>query len=270
MSSISYYLRQAYVLLFARKAFYKANLLLYKLSMRGMGILNYENEIVSGERAFIKFLQKQHRLDKGVIMDVGANIGNYAVMLRNKNIQLPILAFEPHPVSYAKLLATADKYHFQPIPVGLSAEVSTATIYDHADNSGSEHASMYREVLSELHHSPPAGVDIQLSTIDDIVSEYNITHIALLKIDTEGNELNVLKGATSTLRRDMIDCIQVEFNEMNVISRTFFRDLIDILPGFDFYRLLPDGLHPLGPYKAAVYEIFAFQNVIALRRNPHQ
>lgn len=87
----------------------------------------------------------------------------------------------------------------------------------------------------------------------------------MLKIDTEGHELNVLKGARLTIAKGMVDVIQIEFNEMNVISRTFFKDIIDILPGYDFYRLLPDGLLPLGAYKILDFEIFAFQNIVALK-----
>ena len=43
-----------YQFLFARKAFYKFNKGLYYLSLRGLGILNYENYKLSGEQAFIE------------------------------------------------------------------------------------------------------------------------------------------------------------------------------------------------------------------------
>ena len=54
--------------------------------------------------------------------------------------------------------------------------------------------------------------------------------------------------------------------EMNVISKTFFKDIVDLLPGYDFYRLLPDGLKALGTYKSAHFEIFSFQNIVAIKK----
>lgn len=259
-------IERIYVFLFARKALYKLNLLLYKLSLRGLGILNYENDQVSGERAFIRFLLASGRLEKGVVLDVGANIGHYSIMLRTSKVALPIYAFEPHPVAFKRLQQAAHQHDFTPVPSGAGHEVATAVIYDYADNGGSEHASMYQEVITGLRQQAADAVNIALTTVDDFVADNGIREISLLKIDTEGNELNVLKGASQSIAKGMIKVIQVEFNEMNVIARTFFKDIADLLPDYDFYRLLPDGPCALGPYNVAAFEIFAFQNIVAIRR----
>jgi len=266
MNALSNTVKKVYVFLFARKALYRLNLLIYKLSMTGIGIHNYENDHVSGEKAFIKYMKARHLFKDGVILDVGANIGHYAVMLRENNITLPIFAFEPHPVAFKKLEEAASVHHFIPVKRGAGEVSATAVIYDYAGNTGSEHASMYKEVISDLRNSEVEAVNIDLVSIDQFVTENNIAKIALLKIDTEGHELNVLKGAKDTIKRGLVNVIQIEFNEMNVISRTFFRDIIDILPVYDFYRLLPDGLLPLGAYKILDFEIFAFQNIVAMKR----
>jgi FkbM family methyltransferase len=266
MNALSNTVKKVYVFLFARKALYRINLLLYKLSMTGIGIHNYENDYVSGEKAFIKYMKARNLFKEGVILDVGANIGHYAIMLRENNIALPIFAFEPHPVAFKKLEQAASAHHFIPVKRGAGEVSTTAVIYDYAGNTGSEHASMYKEVISDLRNSEVEAVNIDLVSIDQFVAENNIAKIALLKIDTEGHELNVLKGAKDTIARGLVNVIQIEFNEMNVISRTFFRDIIDLLPGYDFYRLLPDGLLPLGAYKILDFEIFAFQNIVALKR----
>lgn len=266
MNIFSTTIKKIYVFLFARKAFYKINLLLYKLSMTGIGIHNYENDHVSGEKSFIKYMIAKNGFKDGVILDVGANVGHYAIMLRKNKVTLPIYAFEPHPAAFKKLAQAASLHQFIPVKRG-AGEVSTqAVIYDYAGNTGSEHASMYKGVISELYNSAVEEVSIDLVSIDHFVVENNISKIALLKIDTEGHELNVLKGAKLTLASGMVNVIQIEFNEMNVISRTFFKDIIDLLPGYDFYRLLPDGLRALGVYKVLDFEIFAFQNIVALKR----
>jgi len=266
MNALGKAVKRVYVLLFARRVFYPVNLFLYKLSMFGLGIRNHENDLVSGEKAFIKFLKARRKLDTGVVMDIGANMGNYSVMLRKSGITLPLFAFEPHPVAYRKLSAAAETYNFTAVPMGAGEESSTATIYDYQGDGGSEHASMYKGVIEHLHKGKAEEATIALTTIDEFVAQHRILKIALLKIDTEGHELSVLKGARQTIASGLAEVIQVEFNEMNIISRTFFRDIVDILPGYDFYRLLPDGLKALGAYNSTSYEIFSFQNIVAMKR----
>lgn len=266
MNALGKSVKRVYVLLFARRVFYPVNLFLYKLSMFGLGIRNHENDLVSGEKAFIKFLKSRRKLDTGVVMDIGANMGNYSVMLRKSGITLPLFAFEPHPVAFRKLSAAAETYNFTAVPMGAGEESSTATIYDYQGDGGSEHASMYKGVIEHLHKGKAEEATIALTTIDEFVALHHIQKIALLKIDTEGHELSVLKGARQTIAGGLAEVIQVEFNEMNIISRTFFRDIVDILPGYDFYRLLPDGLKALGAYNSTNYEIFSFQNIVAMKR----
>jgi FkbM family methyltransferase len=267
MNALAKSVKRVYVLLFARKVFYSFNLFLYKLSMCGLGIRNHENEVVSGEKAFIRYLMAGKRLRSGVIMDIGANMGNYSMMLRKNNISLPIYAFEPHPVAFRKLQAMAEQYNFTAVPQGAGEKSTHAAIYDYQGDGGSEHASMYKDVIEHLHKGHAQEISIVLTTIDEFVAHHNISKVALLKIDTEGHELSVLKGAKETIAKGLADIIQVEFNEMNIISRTFFKDIVDILPGYDFYRLLPDGLKALGAYNTTSHEIFAFQNVVALKRH---
>jgi len=123
-----------------------------------------------------------------------------------------------------------------------------------------------KEVIEEIHKSETIKTEINITTIDDFVKEYNIKEIALLKIDTEGNELSVLQGAVNSLKESIINVIQIEFNEMNIISHTFLRDFIKILPNYKFYRLLPTELLEIKDYTPVYHEIFAFQNIIAFRQ----
>jgi FkbM family methyltransferase len=269
MNALGKSVKRVYVLLFARRVFYPANLFLYKLSLFGLGLRNYENDTVSGEKAFIKFLKAHKKLDSGAILDIGANVGNYSTMLRNSAITLPIFAFEPHPVAFRKLSEAAVAYNFTAVPEGAGETRSTTVIYDYQGDGGSEHASMYKGVIEQLHKGKAEEVAISITTIDEFVIAHGISKIALLKIDTEGHELSVLKGAKQTIASGMAEVIQIEFNEMNIISRTFFKDIVDILPGYDFYRQLPDGLKALGPYNSTNYEIFSFQNIVALKRPLH-
>jgi FkbM family methyltransferase len=254
-----------YVRLFARKSLFPLHHFLYKLSLRGMGVLNYENEHVSGEKAFIRYLVAQGRLEKGVVLDVGAHEGDYAMLLRAKGVRLPIYAFEPHPQTFERLKQNAGLHGFTPMLLGLGSRAQDVWLYDYASAEGSQHASMYAGVIEDLRSQHAQQWSIKLTTVDDFLQEESLPFVSLLKMDTEGAELDVLKGASKAIADGRIGAIQFEFNDMNVISRTFLKDILDILPGYHFYRLLPDGLQPLGNYKAVSMEIFAYQNIVALR-----
>lgn len=266
MNTFGQILKRVYVFLFARKIFYPLHLFFYKLSMFGLGIKNYENEYVSGENAFIQYLFSRNKLSAGTILDVGAHIGGYSVMLRRCGVGLPIFAFEPHPAAFRELQLASGRHHFTAVPLGAGEVSGRSFIYDYSGRGGSEHASMYREVIEQLHGGEAEDLPIELTTIDEFIRTERIARIALLKIDTEGHELSVLKGAREALAGGLIDTIQIEFNEMNIISRTFFKDIVDLLPGYDFYRLLPDGFKALGKYKPSHFEIFGFQNVVAMKK----
>jgi len=67
------------------------------------------------------------------------------------------------------------------------------------------------------------------------------------------------------LGRKRIDAIQWEFGENNISSRSYMRDFVDLLDGFDFYRVVPGGLLPWA-YRGGASEIFATMNYVAVRK----
>ena len=197
------------------------------------------------------------------MFDVGANVGHYSKALSSIFPNATIVAFEPVPRTFETLRATLAASSVKCCSVGLSDAEGNAIIYDYDQADGSEHASLFSGVF-ELHRADKIKeIHVPLITMDAFCCAEQISTVDFLKIDTEGNELKVLKGAQSLLQKNAIRAIQFEFNEMNVVSRVFLRDFYDILAGYTFYRLLPDGLLPLGRYSAR-NEIFAFQNIFAV------
>jgi FkbM family methyltransferase len=231
---------------------------------RGIGIGNYETEQISGEKFLVdqvlpRLLTRKHT----VLFDVGANVGHYSKSLSSAFPSAQILAFEPVPQTFESLRARLTGSLVKCYPVGLSDAEGSAIIYDYDQAEGSEHASLFSGVF-DLHRAKKIKeIHVPLITMDAFCAAEQISEIDFLKIDTEGNELRVLKGAQSLISKRAIRAIQFEFNEMNVVSRVFLRDFYDILPGYTFYRLLPEGLLPLGQYSSR-NEIFAFQNILAV------
>lgn len=250
-----------YRVIFARSIFYKLNKLLYSLSLKGLGVLNFESDLVSGEDWFIN--RYVANVDKGIILDVGANVGNYSIKIRRSNSSVEIFCFEPHPLNFEKLQYNTAQSNMNHFNVGVGSVAGKLTLYDYANNDGSSHASLYKEVIEEIHKQKSVEHEVEVITLDEFAKKYGIKEVHLLKIDTEGHELAVLKGFEGLIRAGKVNLIHFEFNEMNVASRVFFKDFWDFLPNYDFYRMLPDGLVPIKNYSPVFCEIFAYQNIVA-------
>ena len=255
-----------YRIIFLRKAFFKLNRMLFGLSLRGLGILNYENDALSGEEYFLN--KMSDLFEDAVAIDIGANKGDYSNTIRKLSPRAKIYAFEPHPKTFEQLQFSADKHNYMALNLACSDIAGKLKLYDYqGDQSGSEHASLYQDVIEKIHKGSSAEWDVDVTTIDRFVQEEGINKISLLKIDTEGNELKVLLGAKQCVEANLIDVIHLEFNEMNVVSRVFMKDIYEALDNYLFYRLLPDGLVPLGEYTSIYWEIFGYQNIIAVNKN---
>jgi len=260
------YLINIYKKLFVKKRFYSFHSQLLKISLWGLGALNSENDNWSGEEYFIRYLTNYGYTHEFVVFDVGANVGHYSNQIKSCHPNAKIYAFEPSSRTFKVLQAQASQFGYQAFNLGLSDTSEIATLYDHSTGSDSQHASLYREAIEEIHHDKVGGETITLTTIDEFIHQHQIKRQIFLKIDTEGNEFKVLKGATQAIQNRQIPLIQFEFNEMNVMSKVFLRDFNLLLPQFDFYRMLPDGLVPLTTQSTFLREIFAFQNIVAIFR----
>jgi FkbM family methyltransferase len=258
------WLVRLYRIVFARRAFLKLNRLLFRLSLSGMGILNYENDKVTGERHFLRSTLVSMSHASPCVVDVGANKGAYAARVSEINPQVRVLAFEPHPLTF-KALQESVPDNVKTFNKAVGAAEGELELFDYCDADGSEHASIYKDVIESIHGRKSLSHTVEMVTLDAILKAENIARVDLLKIDTEGNELDVLRGAIEHISGGKIDVIHFEFNEMSVISRTFFKDIWDFLDGYDFYRLLPAGMYRLEKYEPLFCELFAFQNVVAIR-----
>ncbi len=240
--------------------------LLY-LAHRERGILRSGNFRTTGEMFFVEnYLRSAIKNEKIVFIDAGANKGNYSVFLKKIFPSAQIHSFEPNPYAYKTLLSKAKEYGLFVHNAGLSSSASTVNMYLYADDATTERASLYGGSLKDMFDfNHPRSVNVQLTRLDDFCHKQNIDRINFLKIDTEGHEFEVLKGAGSLLEQAKIDIIQFEFNMTNIVSRVFLKDFYELMPNYDFYRLRRKNLLPLGPYNS-VNEIFIIHNLIAIPR----
>jgi FkbM family methyltransferase len=235
------------------------------LAYRDMGILNYENPDVSGERWLIEsFLAKELcAVEQPVLFDVGANVGKIARLLRSTFPDAVVWAFEPNPDAFKKLQEATSASGVQVVPKGVGAVPGTDSLYLPEGDEVWEGANVHPEMMRDRYRMKKVrSVPFEIVSLDDFCADQGVDRIDFLKIDVEGLELEVLRGAARMLAEGRLGIIQFEFGECDIFSRVFLRDFYQLLTGYRFARLCSAGLLDLGPYRYE-NEIFRHQNIIA-------
>ncbi len=214
----------------------------------------------SGERRFVQnILPKIIQNNKPILYDIGANVGTYTSLLQHTFPEGCIHAFEPNPHSFSELLKVSMKKTIC-TQKAVGAQSGVTYLYLNTEDTTSGLATLHKEIQDKLHTQKELqSIEVSVITLDSYTQE----QIDFLKIDTEGHELEVLKGATALIKKDKIKVIQFEFNEMNIVTKAFLLDFYNILKQYSFYRITPKGLISLGQYSHD-NEIFDFQNIVAI------
>ncbi len=202
-----------------------------------------------------------------VLFDVGANVGGYSSALLDAfaGVDAFIHAFEPSAQTYAALgerLQGRERIEIHNF--GFSDVNERRDLY--ASDGLSGLSSVYPRLLDHRNLRMEKAELIELRTLDDFCSEESIETIHFLKMDVEGHELSVLKGAKRMLEEGRIKSLQWEFGGCNIDSRTFFRDFFYLLHDrYRIYRIVKDGIYPITAYSEAL-EIFETVNYYAERK----
>ena len=244
----------------------KAKLDLIRIAYSENGISKSYNLTASGEHYFISnYLPTIIKSENPVLFDVGANVGEYANLLRKTFRTAEIHSFEPNPSTFLQLQKNCPA-PTHCINLGIGENSREIDLFFDSSQPTSVQATSDPEILKTIAKPDQiTAVKIQVSSMDDYCEQHQITQIDLLKIDIEGFELEALKGAKNLLANGAIKAIQFEFNEVNIVKRRFLKDFFDLLPGFDFYRLDEKRLIPLNEWQP-IHEIFLFQYIVAIKK----
>jgi FkbM family methyltransferase len=186
-----------------------------------------------------------HLPHDGVLIDIGAGIGSICLFVVNSCLQsgkkVNALAFEPMGLNYDRLVLNTDLNHFGEYiscyRLALSAEKGTLNLC-FPEQTGSAAVIQSGSEVSVL-----AGATVErvpCDTLDAWVSGHELTRLDVLKVDIEGSEPLMFRGALETIER-FRPAILGEFNNWWAeqhglsIAEDCFGPLWDF--GYEVFRL---------------------------------
>jgi FkbM family methyltransferase len=178
-----------------------------------------------------------------LIFDVGASDGSVVTKYKTIYPAAVIHAFEPQPDSFQNLKATTSVMtEVYCSKVALSDIQGNETFYKTSDYPASSLLAPVRTgSFIDNHHGLAERYDVQLETLDNYTRSRNIANIDILKMDTQGNELNILKGGEELLKSGAIGLIYTEIWFIKAYeNQPFYEDIALYLRRFDY---LPFGLY---------------------------
>jgi FkbM family methyltransferase len=181
--------------------------------------------------------------------DIGANFGHFSVVptLLNENIRC--FSFEPNPNNFEILNENIALNNINNVSytynIGVSSNIGMFDLkipLDLSDHGLSTFAENPKERFA--YDGKPGEYQIksiQCKSLDSIFLQLEISRIDFIKIDTEGSELNVLKGAEGVLRR-FKPPIVMEYQNVNTNMFGYDREeIIALLQiyGYNSFTLVP-------------------------------
>ena len=176
--------------------------------------LNREYPVLLPKNEFfrIKNIFKQHEykiplafLPKNpiTVIDIGANVGLFALYMHMLAPVRIIHCFEPAPATVKLLRRNTDHLHNVRIhPFGLTDHQGTAVMTLDPNNTG----------MNSICGTPDKENSVEINVYDAsaALDRYDLTKIDILKIDTEGSEIPILKSLASKL--DSIGIVMLEYH----------------------------------------------------------
>jgi FkbM family methyltransferase len=201
--------------------------IIYERGMYEMGTMHFIQENLSAGDTFL---------------DAGANIGVMSLVAATKvGSTGRVLAFEPHPKTRAILEKNKGLNGFDQIDIqalGLGSGKSKGTLFNENKNRGGASLMGYAE--NDVH-----GAEIQIVSLDEITDQLKLDKLDLVKIDIEGWEFEMLRGAEATLVR-FRPTIIVEIDLQRKLEGGTVREMVDYLVdlGYDVFRFPENKNHP--------------------------
>jgi FkbM family methyltransferase len=178
------------------------------------------------------------------IYDVGANVGQFALAATTVWPQTPVHSFEPVPSAFEQLQKLANKYtsiHPSRLALGKSVGTVAMNVTNHTASSSllklhQNHRDLYPHVAES------ATIQVEVSTVAEQLKRIPVIAPALLKLDVQGFESEVLKGAGDSLSRFRWILLETSTSPMYE-NEVLFQEICGLLSGKGFDFTYPVQIH---------------------------
>ena len=210
-------------------------------------------------------LAKQRVTGEVIVLDIGANVGDWSASIQKHLPDSSVIAFEPSKEAFEKLtnrFKNSSKFSCFNLAVGRD---NTETFL-YADSSASGLGSLTKRRMKHFGITFEHKESVKVTTLDNWIENQSPKVLPnVIKMDVEGHELDVLFGASKTLKS--VQVIQFEFGGCNIDTKTYFQDFWYFFEssGFEINRMTPRGLKVILQYSENL-ETFKPTNYVAVRK----
>jgi FkbM family methyltransferase len=182
------------------------------------------------------------RFPLATILDLGANVGQFAVGMRTAIPDAFIHSFEPIPTVEEKLKeAFRGDQKFFAYKIALSDTETTAQFEINRSSASSSLlplGEVHKQTYPDL--KVVEKIEVAVTTLDRWAADKRLVKPMLLKLDVQGNELAALRGAATVLAQADYVLTEVNFASMYK-GQPSFNELYQLLQsaGFQFIDLFP-------------------------------
>jgi FkbM family methyltransferase len=197
-------------------------------------------------------------------IDVGANIGFFALVAARLNARIKVIAFEPNPKMFAFLSEHKRLNRLANLtaePLALSNRDGEASLFLNTSDMSASLVPDFQPDFNPALSSVPVGI----STLDSYVRRNNIQGPLLLKVDVEGHDREFLEGAESTIARFKPDIIIEVLKEFDAAILKRLRS-----HGYRAYQITQHGLVESETVKLNRSGDFVFLNYLFTTMRPSE
>lgn len=180
------------------------------------------------------FFKHRVDIDMNVVFDIGANQGQFSKYIQ---VYLPyskFFCFEPFPQTFLELKKNLEDSRFTHFQLAFGDFQESLSVLQNNPDSSDTNSLIHRNNRSRNKDE----VNIEVITLDHFLEENQIEAIDLLKIDTEGYDLKVLKGAKESLKAGRIKLVYVECGlDPSNDYHVFFPEILSFLNNLNYVFL---------------------------------